>query len=353
MSRPVTKAQVAKWGMTQVTGAYANSVISMFVSGVLFFMTGYVLQAYIKAPVDVRKGRAPYVVVSVCISASYTLATALELAWLFQLILSGSDGLELWNLWKMEMSSWELRLRDSLGALMFTLGDGLLLYRCYIISSDAWWLVIPPLLTYLGTIGLSIRLAVLEGNSPHFVYVDGVRIGLNVGTNVLITSIIAFKMLKARRQLASALPTRNMQFFDRVIITLVESAVPLAIFGTGYLLTRLVALAEPFDDIMNATKLLLAENVVGLFYFVFVALSPQMIIFRVTTGKSFAKTSDYPEFSRPLEFARSTVAEASMHEHATESFVADQEKGVSQSYGNGQKLRRNESFEGSANMIMT
>ena len=54
---------------------------------------------------------------------------------------------------------------------------------------------------------------------------------LTVSTNIVVTSLITFRLLRARRTLARVLPSVDMRVYTGVIAILVESAAPLTIFG--------------------------------------------------------------------------------------------------------------------------
>jgi hypothetical protein len=54
---------------------------------------------------------------------------------------------------------------------------------------------------------------------------------LTVSTNIFVTSLITFRLLRARRALARVLPSVDMRVYTGVIAILVESAAPLTIFG--------------------------------------------------------------------------------------------------------------------------
>jgi hypothetical protein len=54
---------------------------------------------------------------------------------------------------------------------------------------------------------------------------------LTVSTNIVVTSLITFRLLCARRALAKVLPSADMRVYTSVIAILVESAAPLSIFG--------------------------------------------------------------------------------------------------------------------------
>jgi hypothetical protein len=54
---------------------------------------------------------------------------------------------------------------------------------------------------------------------------------LTVSTNIVVTSLITFRLLRARRALAKVIPSADMRVYTGVIAILVESAAPLTIFG--------------------------------------------------------------------------------------------------------------------------
>ena len=54
---------------------------------------------------------------------------------------------------------------------------------------------------------------------------------LTVSTNIVVTSLITFHLVRARRALAKVLPSADMRVYTSVVAILVESAAPLTIFG--------------------------------------------------------------------------------------------------------------------------
>jgi hypothetical protein len=54
---------------------------------------------------------------------------------------------------------------------------------------------------------------------------------LTMSTNIVVTSLITFRLLHACRALAKVLPSANLRVYDGVIAILVESAAPLTISG--------------------------------------------------------------------------------------------------------------------------
>lgn len=63
---------------------------------------------------------------------------------------------------------------------------------------------------------------------------ESARTILTVLTNVLVTSMISFHLIYARRALSKVLPSRHLKLYTGVVAILVESALPLSVFGLTY-----------------------------------------------------------------------------------------------------------------------
>ncbi|KAG2003806.1 hypothetical protein CC2G_004379 [Coprinopsis cinerea AmutBmut pab1-1] len=192
------------------------------------------------------------------------------------------------------------------------LGDALLLYRCYIIWNHMWYIIIPQILMFLGFLGLSIgnvgRFVVGTTRSSEDEALKSQRIStaytsLTVGVNVIATALIAFRIIRAQQAIRRSLPARNMGMYNTAARIIIESALPLAIFG---LITVILNIVNWGSD--SATDSLTYSTVASIFsslYASFAALSPQMIIFRVTTGRSHTHYGDLQysinPATRPLE----------------------------------------------------
>jgi hypothetical protein len=68
-------------------------------------------------------------------------------------------------------------------------------------------------------------------NAKLSAFVNAASTFLTVSTNIVVTSLITFCLLRARRALAKVLPSADMRVYTGVIAILVESAAPLTIFG--------------------------------------------------------------------------------------------------------------------------
>ena len=85
-----------------------------------------------------------------------------------------------------------------------------------------------------------------------------------MSSNIVLTSLISFRLLRARWTLAKVLPSADMRVYTGVIAILVESAAPLTILGP---ITAGLQLA-PFPKNPTAAQALVAAyNIIGgLFY---------------------------------------------------------------------------------------
>lgn len=146
---------------------------------------------------------------------------------------------------------------------------------------------------------------------------------LMVSTNIVATSFITFRLLRARRALAKLLPSADMHIYTGVIAILIESAAPL-------IAAILAGSPHPKSQGHNAWDVLFQ----GLFYSFCIsacsqdfrqwyrvdstekALSPHMIIFRVTTGRSFTKlptAKDGNVVSSPIQFAEPSFLRSTLN----------------------------------------
>lgn len=130
-------------------------------------------------------------------------------------------------------------------------------------------------------------------------------IWLTVIFNILVTVLITQRLLYSRKELREALPGRDMSPYNGVLAILIESAVPLSVTGIGYAILSAVSISGPGNPFVGVTFL----NLFNLLYTSFNVsrsrpfrycieranhpplqsqqLSPTLIIFRVTTGRSW------------------------------------------------------------------
>ena len=88
---------------------------------------------------------------------------------------------------------------------------------------------------------------------------------LTVSTNVVVTSLITFRLLIARRNLSKLMPTADARLYTGVISILIESAAPLTVFG---IIGAILQQVDAYDTrIQKSPAYFVCLNVfVGLFY---------------------------------------------------------------------------------------
>ncbi|KAJ2936315.1 hypothetical protein H1R20_g774, partial [Candolleomyces eurysporus] len=160
---------------------------------------------------------------------------------------------------------------------------------------------------------------------------------LTVSTNITVTTLITSRLSQASGNLAKLLPLADVRIYTGVISILIESAAPLTILG-------LITAAMAVERMSNAYHSSDEGNIVcrilfdGLFYS-FRTLSPHIIIFRVTTGRSFTKLPSAKDgvVTNPIQFARQTAESPFLQSTLNREFGrnggADTEQGLNDSVG--------------------
>ncbi|RXW14445.1 hypothetical protein EST38_g11410 [Candolleomyces aberdarensis] len=154
---------------------------------------------------------------------------------------------------------------------------------------------------------------------------------------MIVTTLITIRLLHARRTLAKLLPSVDVRAYTGVIAILIESAAPLTIFG---IITGAIALGRVSGALANNSGGIIVCRVLfeGLFYS-FCKLSPHMIIFRVTTGRSFTRFPSAKDsvVNNPIRFARRTAESSFLQSTFNREFgrngVTDTEQGLNGSVG--------------------
>ena len=67
-------------------------------------------------------------------------------------------------------------------------------------------------------------------NSQH----EAAWIFMNVATNIMITALISFHLLITRSSLSQIIPSKQLTLYHGVVAILIESALPLSVFGVIY-----------------------------------------------------------------------------------------------------------------------
>ncbi|KAG2008465.1 hypothetical protein CC2G_013896 [Coprinopsis cinerea AmutBmut pab1-1] len=285
---------------------HAATGMSMMAIGIQLFMNLYGLATFLETPNAGRKGRWPWI----CMGFLLLILSALAEG--FQTSMNIRRGAYA----EIDMSSkysllrghgdYAIPLTGALSDSVVIFGDTVLLYRCYVIWADRLWIVVVPALIHLSTIGVVTRriidLARTQSCAPLF---HSTFILLSSTFNVLATVLISSHIRRSYKRLSKALPEFNLTFHKRAIEILIESAVPLTMCGLARSGMELVTvrvsktpgvLAEDWWQNFLATGI-----IVDALYYIFAALSPQWILFRVTLGRSYREQPFDTLTSRPNE----------------------------------------------------
>ncbi|KAH6901762.1 hypothetical protein BKA70DRAFT_1023770, partial [Coprinopsis sp. MPI-PUGE-AT-0042] len=288
------------------------------VTGISWFMVVYGLSIFLETPKEHRKGRAKFLWISFLICAVFS-ADASRGAWgtyerLYSSMPDGRDYLRQSN--RVIELPWYSCLTTILIDLYIALGDCLMacsyssLYRAFVIWRHRRWLLVPPALTISTHIVLAI-LTPIQIPSIDIPKSSLAVILLNVSTNIMITCLIVTRLVRTRRQMVTALPgSKKQPMYSDAMAIIVESAAPLAVFGVLCAISQVISLYFT-DTLYERARWEGTRSAFALLYYSFCALSPQMIIFRVTTGRSWNRPQETvdgaPAFSRPIQFAHATI----------------------------------------------
>ncbi|EAU87218.1 hypothetical protein CC1G_10497 [Coprinopsis cinerea okayama7 len=293
---------------------YGSNIISTLVTGIQLFMCIFGLSTFLETPRDLRKGRLPYILISWAIFILSVIPVGYDLSYQFTALYHSTNGQEYVDLLHNGITSNVQIATTSLTFCFIALADGLLLYRCYIIWKDRPWVLFFPVLMYPAVIAMLIynvtlipglrekTTAEIEADTRSSV----AAVSLTVGLNAITTSLIIFRLLRAQRSLSQVIPGRSLRIYKGAVSVLVESALPLTVCGI------ISCIVNSINGLGNAADPSWTLRYIGItfdrLYVCFAALSPQMIIFRVTTGRSFVRhgetTATRPARTKlgPLEF---------------------------------------------------
>ncbi|TFK19672.1 hypothetical protein FA15DRAFT_708773 [Coprinopsis marcescibilis] len=313
MSSAWTEEYANDYGLVSAKVTYATNVITVSIVGIQFFMNCYALIVFFETTSERRQGRALYLISGWLIFAFYTMGACSDMSRMFKILLEAVNGLDYMQIYS-STALWMDSLSVSSVCLVFIIGDGLLLYRCSLLLAGGWcWVLALPLLMYLSVIALSIVNVVML-----FPYSESMEDTLSnvtlscdilaFTTNLFITSVLCYQLWSSHRKLARSMPSagKRLVVYQTAIRILVESALPLAIAGIlKAAISYVPIVAGNISRYSGDPKALeVAYACSELLYYGLQALAPQLIIFRVTTGRSWTKTdkSSAEAFSRSLAF---------------------------------------------------
>ncbi|KAH6907427.1 hypothetical protein BKA70DRAFT_1104685 [Coprinopsis sp. MPI-PUGE-AT-0042] len=304
--------EIDSYGNSAARSHYAANSLSFIQFGVQLFMVVYGLSLFLETPKSSRKGRGRFILLSIAIILTSAVSTALDARNVFRnLYEGGPTGIEYIAVWRQGYEATNVAAGiagDTMLVTNIALGDMLLLWRCFILWKDRKWVIIIPALTCVVSIIFGV-IAIVPGSRPGLPVglTPAISTTLSVAMNVMVTTLILHRLLRVRRDMLKLFPEREMPvLYSGIVTILIESAVPLAFFGVCFVMATFVLLYRQMR-LQVAARVYSFAEVTSTLYYAFASISPLMIIFRVTTGRSFKSGSDShagtAAFSQPIQFA--------------------------------------------------
>ncbi|KAH6907433.1 hypothetical protein BKA70DRAFT_356299 [Coprinopsis sp. MPI-PUGE-AT-0042] len=293
MAEP-TELEKVTYRRILASSIFGSSILSGAQIAVQLFMVLYGVSVFLGTPKDARKGRLRFIIISCIILVTSSIDSIFDMWRTFRVLFAGGlAGGAYSTAYREDWISYShvIVAGDSMLAIAIAVGDILMLWRCLVLWKDKKWVVVLPSLACLGSIVCYV-LYLLPERTTLGPVVDALKASvasssLSVATNVMITILILSQLIKTRLSLSKALPDRKSpRLYSDVTAIIVESAAPLAFFGIcSIVVTGIASLAEP-KTLLGRGTVQAANDAFGSLYYAFSVLSPQMIIFRVTTGRS-------------------------------------------------------------------
>ncbi|KAJ7275693.1 hypothetical protein C8J57DRAFT_225562 [Mycena rebaudengoi] len=260
---------------------YVGNTIFAILYGVqicMFFMSAYFLWTNPKTD----KTRYVYIGYSAALLALITVAMSANLFYGEQMWINHRDfegGPAAY--FGTHIADWYNTFGTAADVTANVLGDGLMLYRCYVFwGSISIWIIAFPALLFLGSTTMGIVMTIQSGlPGGDIFHGTAVNFGipwlvLTIVFNILVTGMIGFRLISISRSMRNVLSKERADVYVGVMAILVESAAPFTLLGIAYLVTY----------IRNDPEVLAFADIWGMFC----ALSPQAIILRVSMGSAWS-----------------------------------------------------------------
>ncbi|KAH6904100.1 hypothetical protein BKA70DRAFT_1298417 [Coprinopsis sp. MPI-PUGE-AT-0042] len=293
---------------------FAGPMLATALLAIQVFMVFFQTSVFLDTPKQERRGRLFFVLVSwvLLIAASINFALSAMSSY-FNLFLGGPTGISyaLPQSDSVPRSGSYTRAAiagDAFLCIAVAVGDILMLWRCFELWRHKKWIVVPPLLACVGTIvSLSISLAPWGYENAAFSRIKAIiaSVALSVTMNIMVTGLILFRLLMAWLTSRKVLAGQNTYMYSSVTAIIIESAAPLAISGICFITTTVIWLYYPPTDLRRQARLVFLRDMFNWVYYSFCTLAPQMIMFRVTIGKSWRNAKERVErgeFSQSIRF---------------------------------------------------
>ncbi|EAU86356.2 hypothetical protein CC1G_05350 [Coprinopsis cinerea okayama7 len=194
-------------------------------------MALYGLSIFLETPLQQRKGRRRYIIISFILTFLAALSNSLDVAAYFHVLWDTTSPMEFVKLMALSQRESEWMHLASIVAIagQLLIGDALLVYRCYVFFVGYRWIAILPGLTTIAGVVLFLIGSNIGGEGPR--QIAAAAKALTVTTNLIVTILITFRILRTRRMIARLLPNIDTRVYTGVMAILIESALPLSVFG--------------------------------------------------------------------------------------------------------------------------
>ncbi|KAH6887167.1 hypothetical protein BKA70DRAFT_1464386 [Coprinopsis sp. MPI-PUGE-AT-0042] len=260
---------------------FTTAVVSLCVAAIQLFMWCYMISRF-KATPSCRGTRGTHVLylcASFCIlalSVTGAIIWGISIYDILLRIVPGEDNISAgWDIIDYVYQRVWVKGEIALNIVLWV-GDALLVYRCYVIWSEYIWVYCLPFIMWISTIAIGIP-SFIPGQKKRTL--DIANVFIVVAFHILVTFLIAIRLIHAHRRLRKSFPLAKHNEYLSALAIIVESAAPLAVFGLG------TAISGLFDTSVVAVKTLWIFQIC---LWASAMLAPQLIIFRVATGRSWA-----------------------------------------------------------------
>ncbi|KAH6909561.1 hypothetical protein BKA70DRAFT_1561780 [Coprinopsis sp. MPI-PUGE-AT-0042] len=303
-------------GTMLAAAQFGGVILGSALYGIQFFMALSSLSAFLRGTKEARQGHVRYIVISCVILVAFTAELALIVSrTFFFLFTEGPEPRSYIDafLKDAKKSGALIIAGDAMIGVSVAVGDALLIWRCFILWNHKKWVVLLPCITCIGAL-VSFIMSFINGLPISELTVAA--LSLSVSTNVMVTLLILLRLRITWAATSKAFPNRRTpRMYLDVAGALVEAAVPLSAFGICFIaMTVLSAWYRPKGSLSKGRNFVLFE-ILGRLYYTFCFLSPQMIIYRVATGRSWKDATESrnggTNITHPIQFARDEENEGS------------------------------------------
>ncbi|KAH6904086.1 hypothetical protein BKA70DRAFT_1154665 [Coprinopsis sp. MPI-PUGE-AT-0042] len=303
------KPSLSEWdayGTIFAASQFGAAIISSALYGVQLSVVYSTVSAFLRRSKEARKGHLRYIVIACVILTTVSIDAVFDIWGIFRILFTGgpSPRTYLSPIPRIAHNRMGLSIAgDTMLAITIAAGDILM------------WVILLPLLTFVGFIVCqviylsSMRNFDVVGDTTLGAQATIATISLSVAMNIMVTLLILLRLMLTWLRASKAFPDRKSPcMYSNAAAILIEAAAPLSVFGICSI--AMLALDKYYKPkgLVARGRMLLISNVFAFLYYSFCSLSPQLIIYRVATGRSWKDTAESEaggeNISQPIQFAR-------------------------------------------------